>query len=103
MDPIDNNGNLKPLRSGTEQRTSSAETPVRGKGAAGSGPVPSGDAVTITRTATDLLQLEKQLAALPEADLERVESIRAAIGNGSYQVDVERIVSNLLQAEQDLS
>ncbi len=50
-----------------------------------------------------MLQLENQLADVPDANMERVEQLRAAISDGSYKVDLERIVNNLLQAEQDLS
>ncbi len=103
MDPIDNSSNIKTQRSGGEQRANAAQPSSRGQATPSSAvDTASTDAVTITRAATELLQLEDQLAALPEADLERVEAIRNAINDGSYQVDPEQIVNNLLQAEQDL-
>lgn len=102
MDPIDNNANIKPSRAGGDARTGGVERAGR-SGATSSKPVVEADAVTITRMASDMLQLENQLADVPDANMERVEQLRAAISDGSYKVDLERIVNNLLQAEQDLS
>tara|TARA_R110002124_G_scaffold7221_7_gene42222 strand:+ start:565 stop:876 length:312 start_codon:yes stop_codon:yes gene_type:complete len=103
MDPIDNNANIKPSRAGGDARTGGVERAGRSGAASSSKPVVEADAVTITRMATDMLQLENQLADVPDANMERVEQLRAAISDGSYKVDLERIVNNLLQAEQDLS
>lgn len=105
MNPIDTSSNAKPPLSGSEQRTGAAQQSSQSQATGRAASTPrdtTADAVTITRAATELLQLEDQLAALPEADLERVEAIRSAISNGSYQIDAERIVNNLLQAERDL-
>ncbi len=103
MDPIDNSSNVKAQRAGGEQRANAAQQSGRSQGTPPStADAASTDEVTITRAATELLQLEDQLAALPDADLERVDAIRKAIGDGSYQVDAEQIVNNLLQAERDL-
>lgn len=103
MDPIDNNANLKTSRSGGDARTSGVEQGGRSSKASTSTPIVEADAVTFTRMAEDMLQLENQLASVPDANLERVEQLRTAISEGRYEVDLERIVSNLLQAEQDLS
>ena len=62
----------------------------------------AGESVSLTRTAADLLALETQLLELPDFDQARVESIRQAIDNGSYQVDTDRIVNNLLQSDREL-
>ncbi len=103
MDPIDNNANIKPSRAGGDARTSTVDQAGRSSQASAGKPVVEADAVTITRMAEDMLQLETQLASVPDANMERVEQLRAAISDGSYRVDLEQIVSNLLQAEQDLS
>ena len=46
--------------------------------------------------------LESQLRELPGIDQARVDSIRQAIDNGSYEIDTDRIVNNLLQSEREL-
>lgn len=103
MNPVDSNINVRPTRSDTD--------PVGRRGADGvtdsrstsdSASVVDGESVSITGTATDLLSLETQLKALPGVDQARVDSIREAISNGSYSVDPERIVDNLLKSEVEL-
>ncbi|MFK7828976.1 MAG: flagellar biosynthesis anti-sigma factor FlgM [Congregibacter sp.] len=68
---------------------------------------PSGDSaaesVSFTQTAADLLQLETQLRELPGIDQARVDTIRQAINDGSYEVDAEKIVENLLKSERELT
>ena len=62
-----------------------------------------GDTVSITASASKLAALETQLANMPIADEQRVAQIKAAIADGSYQVDAERTASKLLQFETELS
>jgi negative regulator of flagellin synthesis FlgM len=107
MNPVDNNVNVRPQRSEQEQGSGRAggvdsSTSVAPGSAADSRPIDS-ESVTLTRTASDLLQLEERLQALPGVDRERVEAIRSAIEGGSYQVDAGRIVDSLLQSETELS
>lgn len=62
----------------------------------------SGDTVTFTNTAAEMLKLEESLSNVPDIDNSRVEAIKASISEGSYQIDPEKIVSNLLNIEKDL-
>ncbi len=62
-----------------------------------------GESVTITRTASELVRLEASLRDAPGIDQARVDAIRRAIEDGSYTVDPQRIVDNLLRREEDLS
>ena len=39
---------------------------------------------------------------MPDVDSNRVAAIKAAIAQGSYQVDAEKIVQRLLDVENDL-
>lgn len=71
------------------QSTSQAET--------GSG------AVRLTDTATNLKQIESQIARLPDVDRARVEAVRQRIEAGSYQVDHGRLADRLLAFERDLA
>lgn len=62
----------------------------------------SGDTLTLTSAAAELLKLEESLAGIPDIDSGRVETIRAAIADGSYRVDADTIVDRLLGIEQEL-
>ncbi|MFT4875000.1 flagellar biosynthesis anti-sigma factor FlgM [Congregibacter sp.] len=101
MNPVDNNVNIRQTRSDTEQVSRSGTEP-NGRAATESAPSASGESVSITSTATDLLSLENQLRELPGVDQARVDSIRQAISDGSYEVDPARIVDSLLQSEVEL-
>lgn len=82
------------LSEAVDSKTSSAKP---------SAPEQGGDTVTLTRTAGEVQKLESQLAQLPEVDQARVAEIKAAIDNGSYQIDAGQIADRLLDMEQALS
>ncbi len=101
MNPVDGNINIRQSRSDTEQvsrRGSDVDRSVSVDPASTAG----GESVSITSTAAELLSLENQLRELPGVDQARVDSIRQAISDGSYEVDAARIVDSLLQSEVEL-
>lgn len=101
MNPVDGNINIRQSRSDTEQvsrRGSDVDRSVSVDPASTAG----GESVSITNTAAELLSLENQLRELPGVDQARVDSIRQAISDGSYEVDAARIVDSLLQSEVEL-
>ncbi len=112
MNSIDNgmNGKLAGLDSKPASRTDGDSAGARRAGAtgstapAGSTPqdAPAGEAVSLTRTAGELQQLEAQLRETPGIDIERVETIRRAIAEGSYTIDAQSLVDSLLKSEREL-
>lgn len=108
MNPVDSNSSLRSQRLDTDagtRRSGSAERVERSTGAAGSSPAPApgtGESVSITQAAGELLALESQLRELPGIDAARVDQIRRAIDEGRYEIDTQRIVDSLLQSERDL-
>jgi negative regulator of flagellin synthesis FlgM len=56
--------------------------------------------VEITPTAQLLATLEQQIAAAPEVNESRIDPIRQALSNGSYQVDAGRVADGLLAAQK---
>jgi negative regulator of flagellin synthesis FlgM len=87
----------------TAGRTSAPSAPSR-ETSAGSGVAPatgSGE-VHITDTATQLASLEQTLRDSPSVDSLRVESMRQAIEQGTYQVQPQHIATQLLQIEHAL-
>lgn len=81
-------------RERTEQAdTKAAET---GKPVAGDN---GGEQVRLSDEAQQIQQTTDRLRELPEVDAERVEKLRQAIADGSYQVDSQRLASRLIAFE----
>lgn len=114
MNSIDNgiNGKLPGLDGKPAGRADGDGASARRAGATGTtGPSGSSapvrdastdEAVTLTRTAIELQQLEAQLRDTPGVDVERVESIRQAIADGRYTIDAGSLVDSLLKSEREL-
>ena len=62
----------------------------------------SRDAVNISGNVDSLRQIEARLRDLPDVDRDRVESMRAKLSSGDYQVNAERLAQKLQRLEQDL-
>lgn len=63
----------------------------------------SSDTVSITNTASQLQALEKQLASLPVVDVQRVDSIKREISNGTFEINPPRIADKMIQIESAIS
>lgn len=64
----------------------------------------SSDQVSLSSQAKSAGQLHKQLASQPESfDSNKVGQIKEAIANGSYVIDAEKLASNMLKFENELS
>ncbi len=60
------------------------------------------DTVSLTSTATQLQSLQQTLSDAPVVNNERVEALRAAIADGSYQVDATELAQNMINFETQL-
>lgn len=60
------------------------------------------DRITLTNIAETLGNLEAELGEFDGVDLERVDQLRQSIEEGSYEVDVDQLVQNLIRTEGDL-
>ncbi len=63
----------------------------------------TGDTVSLTDTAAQLQKLENTLAALPVADTARVESIKQALNEGTFNVDNRVTAEKMLGMETALN
>lgn len=61
------------------------------------------DSAKFTSHALQLQQLESSIAKIPVSDNQRVAAIKAAIDNGSYQVDTKAVAGRLARMEWDIS
>jgi negative regulator of flagellin synthesis FlgM len=61
------------------------------------------DAVEFSAAAQQLLSLKDELASLDSVDMGRVDEIRQAISNGSYEIDTQKIAESLLALEGEFA
>ncbi|WP_409524957.1 flagellar biosynthesis anti-sigma factor FlgM [Nitrincola sp. MINF-07-Sa-05] len=61
---------------------------------------PASDTVKLSDAAQALQEAGKRLDTAPDVDAERIASIKAAIADGSYQVDSGRIANKMLQFDK---
>jgi negative regulator of flagellin synthesis FlgM len=95
---------INDLTTGVTAGRTSAPSAAPREVAVGSGVAPatsSGD-VHITDTATQLASLEQALRDSPPVDALRVEAMRQAIAQGTYQVQPQHIATQLMQMEHAL-
>jgi negative regulator of flagellin synthesis FlgM len=90
----------RPVQVGTGRTVSSTSdaTATRGKAQ-----VAATSPVRITDQARQLAALEQALNEVPVVNEARVDAIRAALAEGRYEVNPERIADKLLRTEQELS
>lgn len=58
------------------------------------------DTVHITNRAQELQRLQQSIAELPVVDSQKVESIKQALADGTYQIDADKVAEKLLQFEE---
>lgn len=82
-----------------------AEKPNAGAGAnnAATGTPKSADKVTLTSISSQVKDLETKAADSKIDQTERLESIKAAIKDGSYHINTQNIAAKLIQTESLLA
>ncbi|GMU45818.1 MAG: flagellar biosynthesis anti-sigma factor FlgM [Pseudomonadales bacterium] len=97
IDGYDGTGQRADVRQVT-RTTAERTTP----GTAGTGTATTADTLQITAETQRLREGENRLRELPVTDTERVARIRAAIADGSYQIDAARIAHKLVEFDAGL-
>lgn len=71
---------------------------AKGKGSGKSSAPTSGgsDSLSLTESSTHIRTLESQLAGVDVTDAGKVESVKAAIADGSFTVDAEVVADRLI-------
>jgi negative regulator of flagellin synthesis FlgM len=62
----------------------------------------TGDHVTLTDSARSMQKIEEAVAKTPVVNAAKVDSIKQAVQNGTYQIDSGRVAGKLLQFERGL-
>ena len=68
-------------------------------------PAPSAqksDSVSITAQAQQIQNVQAKMADMPEIDQKKVDAIKAAIAEGRYKIDPEKLATNIANFENDL-
>lgn len=100
---ITNNGVPKPLTQPNDKnqaqdlqkQASQAPAPT-------AAPTKGADRVELSSQVRSLKQLENSVKNMPEVDSQKVESIKAAIEGGEYEIDFDRLASAISKFESDL-
>lgn len=78
--------------------TTAKVSATKGKGA-GKTATPAaggGDTLALTESSTRIRTLESQLASVDVTDVGKVESVKAALANGTFAVDAEVVADRLI-------
>jgi len=106
MDTTDNTMKIRAPRTDSSQgsqKTNQASGDARANSSLSKSTATGSDMVTFTATAAEMLKLGESLANIPDIDNSRVDTIKASIAEGSYQIDPDKIVDSLLSIERDLT
>ena len=70
---------------------------TKGKSAGkASAPASASDSLTLTESSNRIRSLESQLASVEVTDAGKVESVKAALANGTFAVDAEVVADRLI-------
>lgn len=58
------------------------------------------DRVTLTQSLSMVAELEQKMQGIDSSNAERIASLKAAIADGSYQVNSQKVAEKFLQSEQ---
>lgn len=88
-------------------RTSGSEQAREKEAASGSAEAAqkaaTSDSISLTPIAAQLRELETTIAESPITDIQRVNTVRDAINDGSFEVDPQRIANKLIGFEHALN
>lgn len=100
--------NIKQVNTGTNNRVATPSADKSSQTAATSSQSNTAtqsvksDSVSITSQAQQLQSIQAKLSDIPAIDIKKVEEIKAAIAEGRYKIDADKLASNIEQFENEL-
>ena len=96
--------NGRPVSDGSEASNLVSPAPATGPASGSQGIASSrGDTLSLTSSATQMQELESQIASLPVVDTQRVEGVQQSLATGSFQVQPYETADKLLTFEASLA
>jgi len=84
------------------QSRASTQAPAEKAVEKSSGQTGSADQVSLTPTAQQLRGLEQQIADQPVVDTQKVNAVKDALANGSFEINPDRIAAKMMDLEKAL-
>lgn len=78
------------------------QTPTEQTAEQNSAPTRAADQVSLTPTAQQLRSLEQTVAAQPVVDTQKVNAVKEALANGSFEINPDRIAGKMMSLERAL-
>lgn len=75
---------------------------TKAKGTAKASGTAGGDSLTLTDASTRIRALESGLASVDVADAGKIESVKAALADGSFTVDAEVVADRLIDHTKEV-
>lgn len=95
--PVNNPGPQADRSQGNQKTPQPAADQARSQA-----PAARGENVNLSAQAKELKQFEQRLEDYPEVDDARVEQIRAALADGNYKIDAEKVAQKMLDMDDSI-
>lgn len=86
----------------SSQQRAGTQAPTEKTAEKSTGQTAAVDQVSLTPTAQQLRGLEQQIADQPVVDTQKVEAVKEALANGSFEINPDRIASKMMSLEMAL-
>jgi len=93
------NSRLSVVPEGSAERTGHDEKPTTDSESKSPSRI---DTLSITKTATQLQSIEREISEIPVIDMERVETMQQLLSSGEYEIDTTQLADKLLSFEMKL-
>jgi negative regulator of flagellin synthesis FlgM len=97
------NNRVASLVTPSSGQSGSVENQKNGDDQPSSGNTGGSDKVSLTGDASRLRELERGLESQPVVDSQRVDAVRSAVENGTFEVNPDRIAEKMMSLEQALT
>lgn len=101
MASIDQLRSGQPINTTRSNQNKTQNTPVESSSKAQSTPPSSKDAFSLSNESRAIGAMNQQMATEPHFDTAKVAEIKAAIANGSYKVDANKLAESMIKHQDE--